>query len=236
MIGESVEGLAILAREARPAFKLAGGIKDCRRFVLEVTDGNTDFRRCCCSDNGDRRKLKSDVVTELILELRRSEAVCVELRRSGDVELERRLLCKMFAGTVRGVFSCLPRDRSSILAQFERKGIFEMSPFSMRSKPLCFRVGLGLGLMGRGNAPGGNTAGSICRSVMERLKRGIAVRYRSVIKGRVSQLFIFDSFACLANVGSVEGRRNFDLDPAEWDDGVISCDDDSDSRCCNMPR
>lgn len=142
----------------------------------------------------------------------------------------------MCVGVARGVFSCLPRGRSSILAQFERNGKCEVFPFSMRSRPFCFRVGLGLGLMGRGNAPGGNTAGSICRSVTERLKRGIAVRYGSVIKGRVSQLFIFDSFACLANVGSVEGRRNFDLRPAEGDDGVISCDDDSDSRCCNMPR
>lgn len=38
------------------------------------------------------RKLKSEVVavTLLRLELLRSEAVCVELRRSGEVELDRR--------------------------------------------------------------------------------------------------------------------------------------------------
>lgn len=46
MMGESVEGLATFVRDVRPPDKLAGCIKDCRRLVLGLVDGNEDFLRC----------------------------------------------------------------------------------------------------------------------------------------------------------------------------------------------
>lgn len=94
----------------------------------------------------------------------------------------------------------------------------------MRSRPFCFRVGFGLGFNGRGKAPGGNTAGSLCKSVTERLKRGITVLYGSVIKGSASQLFILVSSTCFGKEGSVDGRRNFvaAIRVDEGDNGVTS--------------
>lgn len=124
-----------------------------------------------------RRKLKSDVVTELRFELRRSEVVWVELRLEGEVELERLLAF----GSCRGESKGFPFDsmvKSSILAQFDWEGMRDRisSWLSTLSRPFCLRVGLGLGLMGLGRAPGGNTAFSGLKSKAERFSLGIEVR------------------------------------------------------------
>lgn len=113
-----------------------------------------------------RRKLKSEVVavTLLRLELLRSETVCVELRRSGEVELERRLAWL-------GVPSKEGRLRSSKLHQLERGGLWVVSDSSLLMifrRPRCLRVGFRFGFSGRGSAPGGKTAGSgLLRSMVD---------------------------------------------------------------------
>jgi len=84
-----------------------------------------------------RRKLKSEVVavTLLRLELLRSEAVWVELLRSGEVELERRLVAWLAVGLL----------SSSKLHQLERGGIWDdasdSSLLMIFRRPRCLRVG-----------------------------------------------------------------------------------------------
>ena len=69
-----------------------------------------------------RRKLKSDVVIVLRLELLLSDVVCVELRREGDVELD---LLRLILFCM-GVSKALPlrsNHKSSILDQLDFKGM-----------------------------------------------------------------------------------------------------------------
>lgn len=115
-----------------------------------------------------RRKLKSEVVMLLRLELRRSEAVCVELRRSGEVELER-LRASSRIDSSPDLASRVSSIRSSRLNQFERGcGGGSASLLITPSRPRCFRVGFGFGFSGRGSGPGGIIAGSLSSSMAER--------------------------------------------------------------------
>lgn len=121
-----------------------------------------------------RRKLKSEVVMLLRFELRRSEAVCVELRRSGEVELERRLAWMRIGSNV-DLANCVPIVRSSRLSQFERLGwLGESSSACLLitpSSPRCLRVGFGFGFKGRGNVPGGIIVVSLSSSIEDLRKR-----------------------------------------------------------------
>lgn len=210
MIGDKVLGFAILLRGVRGVFTaLTEGATDCRRCMFGLFVAKRDFRRFDCGVSEDLRKLKSDVVTELRLELRRSDTVCVELLRSGEVELD---LLRAF--TLNGVnvgLLLLPNEISSMLAQLERSGIRDMLSALLitRSNPFCLRVGFRFGLSDRGNAPGGITTDSRLRSSEERFSRGMAVRYGSVISGNVSQLFIFGPYARAEEGSAFGGYRSF---------------------------
>lgn len=163
----------------------------------------------------------------LRLELRRSEAVCVELRRSGDVELERRLAW-MRIGSNADFARCVPIVRSSKLNQFELGGLRGKSSalFMTPSSPRCLRVGFGFGFKGRGSVPGGIIEGSLSSSMEDLCSRGIALRYGSVIKGNASRLLI----------RWPNGDEPIFMEPRRCTRGVyVSTDEVSESLCCSMP-